>query len=196
MQIIKYFYRKIVDGFPVERKQVSRDPFSEFMNVSDPFFNVHGEISEDYLSSARNMMERMDRMFDRTPFSIGFEPFDDILSPMAITNETRKQSDALSLSMTESQKPKQSTKSDTKVAEHPTYIKAVSSMSIRDGKGNIVSESKGFERNSKGRDKRAYQRRVNDQVHSLYHTLRHLCHPSYFVMDTMTDLVSSEGKTS
>merc|ERR1711879_290430 len=56
-------------------------------------------------------------------------------------------------------------KSDSKTAAHPIYVKAVSSVSLRDGKGNIVSESKGYETNNEGLDKRAYQRRVNEQCH-------------------------------
>ena len=47
------------------------------------------------------------------------------------------------------------------------YVKRVSSKSMKNINGDIISESKGFEKNSNGLEKMAFQRRMNDKYHMI-----------------------------
>merc|ERR1712098_39636 len=92
----------------------------------------------------------MDQIFDRSRHSIGFDGG----SLLDMSNGAGNfASSTTSISFSSSNNGQ------------PTYVKTVSSKSMRDGQGNVVSESKGHEKDSNGMDKRAFQRRVNDQYH-------------------------------
>merc|ERR1712098_523940 len=92
----------------------------------------------------------MDQIFDRSRHSIGFDGG----SLLDMSNGAGNfASSTTSISFSSSNNGQ------------PTYVKTVSSKSMRDGQGNFVSESKRHEKDSNGMDKRAFQRRVNDQYH-------------------------------
>ena len=126
--------------------------------MGDSMFSggMDGALDDDMFGSNRSIARMgsgrsaMDQIFDRSRHSIGF----DGQSLLSMSNGAGNfSSSTTSISFSSSNNGQ------------PTYVKTVSSKSMRDGQGNIVSESKGYEKDSSGVDKRAFQRRVNDQYH-------------------------------
>ena len=55
----------------------------------------------------------------------------------------------------------------SKDGDKPVYRKSITRKSMSNGNGQIISESKGYEENSDGLKRMAFQRRLNDKYHMI-----------------------------